>query len=187
LLLGAWLELAAARLHDVCLVATGEGWGPGVRSVDQAMLELVLAAKRSIHLTIFSVTGGADALLGAVATRMHEETSMECWCLFDAPEAGPLSWAAPPSLARLAQGYPDRFHLFAVSLPQGNLHAKVLVADRSRVVLGSANLTLAGLQRSHELGVILAGPVAWDLAQRIETLSCARFSWQRVGGKQPND
>jgi len=38
------------------------------------------------------------------------------------------------------------------------LHAKVAIADTSRALIGSANLTEAALQRNIEIGVLLSAP-----------------------------
>jgi phosphatidylserine/phosphatidylglycerophosphate/cardiolipin synthase-like enzyme len=170
--LAAWIDTVVRQLHEVSVVATGDGWGPSVRSVDQAMLELVLRTERCLHLTVYSITAGAAALLSAIATRMRDTALLNCWCLVDAPQGNPISSA----LMALQLQFPLRFQLIAVSAPHGSLHAKVLVADRAHAVIGSANLTHSGFHDSHELGVRVSGPVAWEIAQRIETLSCAEFS-----------
>jgi phosphatidylserine/phosphatidylglycerophosphate/cardiolipin synthase-like enzyme len=38
------------------------------------------------------------------------------------------------------------------------LHAKVAIADTSRALIGSANLTEAALQRNIEIGLLLSTP-----------------------------
>ena len=52
-----------------------------------------------------------------------------------------------------------------------HLHAKVVVADRLRAIVGSANLTAHGLLLAHELAVLLEGPAADDIAARIDLLA----------------
>jgi phosphatidylserine/phosphatidylglycerophosphate/cardiolipin synthase-like enzyme len=51
------------------------------------------------------------------------------------------------------------------------LHAKVLVADRSAALVGSSNLTFHGLVSSHELAVLVRGPLAGEIADRIDMLA----------------
>ena len=52
-----------------------------------------------------------------------------------------------------------------------HLHAKIVVADRRRALVGSANLTAHGLLLAHELAVLLDGPVAEEIAARIDLLT----------------
>ena len=44
------------------------------------------------------------------------------------------------------------------------LHAKVVVFDDRYLFISSANLTLHGLHRNLELGVLLEGPIAADMS-----------------------
>ena len=50
----------------------------------------------------------------------------------------------------------------------GQLHAKVLVVDRKRAVVGSANWSWGGLIANHEIGLMVEGDLAWTLADLIE-------------------
>ena len=49
-------------------------------------------------------------------------------------------------------------------------HAKTIVADRRRTLIGSANFTAGGFRNNIELGVELDGPVALEIVQLIERL-----------------
>lgn len=49
-------------------------------------------------------------------------------------------------------------------------HAKVLVVDRERAYVGSANLTAAGLERNIEIGVEINGPQVAELARLLTAL-----------------
>lgn len=59
-------------------------------------------------------------------------------------------------------------------------HAKVLVVDRRRAYVGSANLTAAGLGRNVEIGVEVTGPQVEDLARLLGAL-------ERVGTRVPTN
>ena len=48
--------------------------------------------------------------------------------------------------------------------PMSALHAKVVVFDDRYLFISSANLTLHGLHRNLELGVLLEGPIAADMS-----------------------
>jgi phosphatidylserine/phosphatidylglycerophosphate/cardiolipin synthase-like enzyme len=51
-----------------------------------------------------------------------------------------------------------------------SLHAKLVVADRNVALVGSSNLTLHGMVRSHEISVIIRGPAADAIAGRVDAL-----------------
>ena len=54
--------------------------------------------------------------------------------------------------------------------PEEDLHAKVVVADRTRALVGSANLSRHGLIINHELAVVIEGPPAGEVARTIDLL-----------------
>lgn len=51
------------------------------------------------------------------------------------------------------------------------LHAKVIVADRSKAIVGSANFSRGGFHINYEIGVLIEGQEAWDIASMIDSLS----------------
>jgi phosphatidylserine/phosphatidylglycerophosphate/cardiolipin synthase-like enzyme len=50
------------------------------------------------------------------------------------------------------------------------MHGKVLVADRQRMLIGSANFTSGGLARNLEFGVLVDGSAADDVCRQVEAL-----------------
>jgi len=53
---------------------------------------------------------------------------------------------------------------------EADLHAKIIVVDRQHALVGSANLSQRGLVHNHELGVVVTGSAAVDVARTIERL-----------------
>jgi cardiolipin synthase len=51
------------------------------------------------------------------------------------------------------------------------LHAKLVIADRSRAVVASANFTWGGLYANYEVGLLVEGDIAWKLAQIVDALA----------------
>jgi cardiolipin synthase len=51
------------------------------------------------------------------------------------------------------------------------LHAKVIVVDRNKAVIGSANFSWNGMYGNYEIGLLLKGQHAWKLAKVIDVLS----------------
>lgn len=56
--------------------------------------------------------------------------------------------------------------------PRGEeLHAKVIVVDRQKAVVGSAYFTRNGMVLNREIAVLINGCAAWNLASLIGRLS----------------
>jgi phosphatidylserine/phosphatidylglycerophosphate/cardiolipin synthase-like enzyme len=51
------------------------------------------------------------------------------------------------------------------------LHAKVLVVDRKKAIVGSANFSWGGMYSNYEVGLLIEGEPAWKLAEIIDCLS----------------
>jgi cardiolipin synthase len=51
------------------------------------------------------------------------------------------------------------------------LHAKVLIIDRMKALVGSANFTWGGMFTNYEVGIKVEGEVAWKLAALVDTLA----------------
>lgn len=56
-------------------------------------------------------------------------------------------------------------------------HAKVVLCDRSTAYLGSSNLTAASLEYSMEMGVVLEGRAAADVAEVVDAVIAAATKW----------
>jgi phosphatidylserine/phosphatidylglycerophosphate/cardiolipin synthase-like enzyme len=51
------------------------------------------------------------------------------------------------------------------------LHAKVIVADRKKAILGSANFSWGGMSSHYEIGVLLEGKDAWTLSELVDEIA----------------
>jgi len=138
-----------------------------VRAIEPAVLELVAEATEELHLAMY--------LLGDDAGPLVE-------LLERAVRRGVRVLLVVSDLARQGQEAMRRFQrleragstLRIVEFRErdgGVLHAKVVVADRRRAVVGSANLTWGGLRGNHEIGVLLDGEPAWVLAALVDSLA----------------
>lgn len=163
------LHQAAERTDSVYLAVTGAGWlGGGIPSVERTLSELIASARHEILLTAYSVTPGAERIwdeiecalaTGIRATIVVDHLSGQC------DEARLL-------LERLARLYPEALSLydFRSGDERSRLHAKLLVVDRRRALIGSANLSRRGMVSAHEIATVIHGPAADRIAGRFDAL-----------------
>ncbi|MBI5168194.1 MAG: hypothetical protein HZA61_01775 [Candidatus Eisenbacteria bacterium] len=163
---------AASRWRDeherVDLVWSGPRSGEALRRSDEALLQVVHAARHRLSIVTFaayrieSVAAALrEALARGVTVRFFGETESQ--------SDGRLSRDAAAALGR---SLADRIEIYEwprdrrpadASGRRGLLHAKFALADESVLFVSSANLTEAALDANMELGVLLTGgraPVA---------------------------
>jgi phosphatidylserine/phosphatidylglycerophosphate/cardiolipin synthase-like enzyme len=74
-----------------------------------------------------------------------------------------------------------KIYNYSIPRPEGGretFHAKVVLCDRNAAYVGSANVTAASLEHSMELGVLLRGEAACDVAEVIDAVMAAATSWE---------
>ena len=65
----------------------------------------------------------------------------------------------------------DYFKLVDFNRREKTLHAKVVVIDREKAVLGSANFSWGGMSGNYEIGVLLEGREAWTLSKLVDDVA----------------
>lgn len=154
-------------MTKVELLATGQKFlKHGLRGTEPAVEEIIRSATEEIHVLAYMITSHAWRML-----RLLEES-------LDVGIAATivinrLHSQRPAIVARLKRLETKYHHLRVVNfIPDGgDLHAKVIVADRRRAVIGSANLTFGGMARNYEVGVMIDGREAWKLSKIIDSLA----------------
>lgn len=166
------LTLESSQWPSVELIWTGPSAQFPLRRTDQALLELIDGAKQRLVLVSFAVYK-VQAIIGALENALRRNVEV-ILCLEDAEEShGKVSFsgskAFSSSLFRLASFYywpiENRPHMQDGRF--GSLHAKVVVADRAKVFLSSANLTEYAMDMNIEMGVIVEDA---NLSEQIDGL-----------------
>ena len=153
---------SASADEHVSLVWSGpDASGRPMRRTEQALLELVVAARERlliVSFAVFAVPAVNSALVDAVGR------GVELTLVVETPEASEGRVALDPvaqmgGAGRLARTLTwDRAH--RPEAPSGTvaaLHAKCACADDNLMLLSSANLTPHGLGLNLELGVLIRG------------------------------
>jgi phosphatidylserine/phosphatidylglycerophosphate/cardiolipin synthase-like enzyme len=164
------LDEVSRRIDRVSLAVTGLAWlGSGTPSVEQEMISLVKGVRQELALCAYSITVGAMPLLGAITEVVAQGVAATLVVNKFARQPTEVQTC----LAEAACAFPHRCKLLDFTPPgtQSELHAKVLVVDRSVALVGSANLSFHGMVSNHEMAVVVRGPTAEAIAARIDMLA----------------
>lgn len=143
--------------------------GSTLRRTDQALLDLIRQARRSLILvtfTAYNIPAIKEALAKALTRGIHLTLVLESAEYSDGKIQHECMGAFGPQIINQA-------HVYVWPLAQrhhdaqgryGSLHVKCAVADDTHAVLSSANLTGHALNLNMEMGVVIRGS---DLPSRI--------------------
>jgi cardiolipin synthase len=151
---------------------TGLSWlGGGVQSVQQECLSIIRSARRELTLCAYSITAGAGTLIDEITDVAAQGVVVTLIVnnLRDQPAD------IRDRIRRWGTTATRNIRLFDFNTddPHGQLHAKVITADRAIALVGSANLSFHGMVSNHELAVVVRGPIAEEIAVRLDTLKSA--------------
>jgi phosphatidylserine/phosphatidylglycerophosphate/cardiolipin synthase-like enzyme len=148
---------------------TGLGWmGRGVGSIGTALEELVRSTKHQLFIVAYAISDGAAPLFELVRQKLSEGVRVT----FVVDRVADQHGQVPLLLCQMLGDYPTHFFVydFAGKDSNAHLHAKVLIADRERAIIGSANLSRNGLVSFHELCVQIEGEAVDDVTRATERL-----------------
>lgn len=153
---------------SVQVAASGACWvGRSARSVSQILIEAISGARREILILAYSMTPGAGTLLREVQARGRVGVRVRILV----NRFSEQSRTSRTFLMGLVKGFPDgRVYSFEPTTSEEDLHAKVIVIDRSVAIVGSANFSWSGLARNHELCLEVRGETAEVIGKLIDDL-----------------
>jgi phosphatidylserine/phosphatidylglycerophosphate/cardiolipin synthase-like enzyme len=155
-------------MTEVEILATGQELiSKGVRGFEPVMEETVRSAAKEIQVLAYLMTRNAsnfvDLLESAadrgikvtlVVNRLQEQDSL-----------------IRERLARISARHPH-FRVMNFSDRKGRqLHAKIIVVDRKKALVGSANFSWGGMFSNYEIGLLIQGRPAWKLASVVDRMT----------------
>lgn len=162
---------ATEAKQTVELVWTGPDT-PGVarRTTYSVALQLLREAREEAIVVGYALTRGAEQIIAefARARARGVHLSLIGQRLDTMLHIVRAAWPVEQPLPDLYSFEPPEDDLIAA------LHAKLIVVDRSRMLVTSANLTYHGLRANIEIGVLCQGPVARDAAEVLASLIAHR-------------
>ena len=160
--------MTKSNSNKVTVVVTGLAWmGNGVRSINSLIEEKLPQAQNEIQVVAYRITKGSGEFLDWIVDCLNR--GLRVTLVINRLEKQSL--LIKNKLLKLVKTY-SYFSLLDFS-PENyleDLHAKIIVIDRSKALIGSSNITWKGLVLNHELGVFIDGPAAAKISSAIDLL-----------------
>ncbi len=154
-------------MTKIQILATGpELLKRGFRSIEPVTEELIREADNEIQILAYVLTPEAIHLLSLL--REAAARGVRITMIINSLDT--QHQAIRKELQTLLSGFPYT-KILNFKRRKGQLHAKLLIADRKRAVVGSANFTWMGMYANYELGLLVEGETAWELATVVDFLS----------------
>jgi len=153
---------------NVKILATGlELIGKGIRGIEPVIEEIIRQANSEIHLMAYLVTPSAMKILRLLDEAAERGVKIRMVI----NNLGSQDATIVSALKSMSKKHPH-VRIFNFNDPRGRqLHAKVIVVDRKKAVVGSANLSWGGMYSNYEIGLLVDGEPAWQLAAIIDFLA----------------
>lgn len=152
---------------EVRVLGTGLGWlGGGIESIQTNIEELIRNAQDEILVAAYSIGSGATEFVGFLEKAAGRDVDVRVIVnrFHDHPKS------VRDNLIEVARIRP-KFKLYYFAPVDGSdLHAKLIIADRRRAIIGSANLSRRGFVANHELAVLLEHREVAVLAKALDLL-----------------
>jgi phosphatidylserine/phosphatidylglycerophosphate/cardiolipin synthase-like enzyme len=146
--------------------------GHEFRSIEPVIEEILSSAQEEVLVVAYVITESAIELL----QQLEQLAQRGVRVIFVLNNPGSFPQTVQVTLMRLLEKF-AHVEVRAFSEETGQLHAKVIVVDRQKAVIGSANLSWGGLIANHEVGVLVEGEPVWKLAGTIDALAGRLQRW----------
>jgi Phosphatidylserine/phosphatidylglycerophosphate/cardiolipin synthases and related enzymes len=154
-------------MSEVDLLATGYGLtGGGVRAIAPVLEDLISEASTEVQAIAYLIAPSAAPLINLIEKAAKRGVAVT----LVVNRLANQNQRVQMKLRSLARDVPH-FQVHDFNLPDQEIHAKVVVADRKRAVVGSANLSWGGMYGNYEIGLLVGGEVAWKLATLIDRIA----------------
>ena len=162
-------------MTDATIIATGtEFVNKGLRRTQPVIQDMIKNANKSIHILNYSFGPDAEGLWDMLDDILGKGKHVTI-VANDLSKLDDGSWwdkKVKDRLSGLNNKFGKRnFVLADFKKHDGFMHAKVIVADRNKMVIGSANLSDGGLKNHYEMGVFIEGEEAGMVAKIIQQTS----------------
>ncbi len=160
--------------ENIRVVVSGTTWmGSGLGSIESALYRLFTQANDEIIIVAYAISSATPLLFQQLAAVLQRGIRVRS-LVNRFPNQPP---AVQQHFQSLHRNFPHlvQVHSFTPHNDEADLHAKIVLVDRYYALVGSANLSLRGLMDNHELGVVIEGAGAADIARAIDQLLASPY------------
>ena len=146
------------------IILTGEKFlGSDFRAIGPVIEDLILGAKREILIVAYIITDSTKELLIKIENSLKQNIRVKIILnQVNNKDEYVNKW-----LFNAEKNY-DNFKLIINQDVKTTIHAKLIVADREKAVIGSANFSWGGMVKNYEIGTYIEGPDVWKLCSLID-------------------
>ena len=145
---------------EVKILATGDRWvGSGIRAFSETTKELIDRAQNCLSMTVFALSD--DQIIEKLRLALERGVSVGIYLNSSGTS---ISEEYREKVNELENRY-SNLNLFKIE--NDVLHSKVIISDLNRAIVGSANVTFAGMVTNYELGMEIDNPA---ISHKLETL-----------------
>ena len=157
----------------VSILVTGNLWigAEGARPIGTSLHEMIVGAKSEITIVAYRLTVSMRDFIDEIEQALARGCVVRI--VLDGENSGHES--EQQVLSRLIQAYSSQLQIFdfisnRASVTPVALHAKAIVCDRKKAIIGSANFSKNGLEANHEMAVYLSGKPVRQVSKAIDKL-----------------
>lgn len=155
-------------MTHVEILATGpELIKKGFRGIEPVVEEIIRKATSEIQILAYVITSNALHILDLL--EKAAEKGIKIILIINSLES--QDDVIISRLNSLASKFPH-VKIFNFSDPEKRqLHAKIIVTDRRKAVIGSANFSWGGMYANYEVGMLIEDEGAWEIAKIVDFLT----------------
>jgi len=136
--------------------------GTSFRSVGQAIIDLIDCAEKELLIVSYTFSDSDSRIFEHLSRAVKRSLKVDLLLDRRAQVLG-------NALRRIDCELGVKPYFFE-DLAKGRLHAKVIISDRKKALIGSSNITIGGTLFNHEIGVIVEDRAVWELADMIHSV-----------------
>lgn len=154
-------------MSEARILATGpELLGQGVCGIAPEVEDMIASSKTEIQILAYVISASANAFLNLLEDALRRHVRL----LIVINKINDQDRTVVRKLKSMDKKYAG-LRVVGLKLPNGgDLHAKVIVSDRKKAIVGSANFSWHGMSHNYEIGVLLEGSSAWKLGKMVDEL-----------------
>jgi len=154
-------------MSSIKILATGSDFlKEGVRGTGPVVEELMENIDNELHILAYVISKHAEKFLGLIEKSL--ESGIKTTLVINNLQK------QDPYVRDKLLNWKSKFRYFKLvdfNRKEKTLHAKVVVVDREKAVLGSANFSWGGMSGNYEIGIFLEGREAWTLSKLVDNVA----------------